>query len=64
MRLLLEGQATPAQVGSFLVAMRIKSESVSELAGLHRHSARVRAAPAGPARLGLVDIPTYGRQAG
>src|SRR5438105_1687871 len=31
MRLLLEGVATPAQVGSFLVAMRIKSESVKEL---------------------------------
>ena len=32
MRALIEGEATPAQVGAFLVAMRFKMESVTELA--------------------------------
>ena len=59
MRLLLESVATPAQVGSFLVAMRIKSESVSELAAFTA-VAREYASPLPiPPRLGLVDIPTY-----
>src|SRR2546422_2409764 len=59
MRLLLEGVATPAQVGSFLVAMRIKSESVSELAAFTA-TAREYAPPLPmPPELGLVDIPTY-----
>ena len=34
MRLLIEGQATPAQAGAFLLAMRFKMESVTELATL------------------------------
>ena len=59
MRLLLEGVATPAQVGSFLVAMRIKSESVSELAAFTA-TAREYAPPLPvPPGLGVVDIPTY-----
>ena len=32
MRALIEGKASPAQVGAFLVAMRVKMESVGELA--------------------------------
>ena len=31
---LIEGAATPAQVGAFLIAMRFKSESVTELAAM------------------------------
>lgn len=59
MRLLLEGEATPGQVGAFLLAMRIKSESVSELAAFTA-VARTYVSPlAIPADLGLVDIPTY-----
>jgi len=59
MRLLLESVATPAQVGSFLVAMRIKSESISELAAFTA-VAREYAPPLPiPPHLGLVDIPTY-----
>src|SRR5712692_4617135 len=58
-RLLLEGTATPAQVGAFLIAMRIKSESVSELAAFTA-TAREYAPPLPmPPDLGLVDIPTY-----
>ncbi|HJU05328.1 MAG TPA: hypothetical protein VJ692_09240, partial [Nitrospiraceae bacterium] len=32
MRLLIEGKASPTQAGAFLLAMRLKVESVSELA--------------------------------
>ena len=32
MTALIEGQASPAQVGAFLMAMRIKMESITELA--------------------------------
>ena len=34
MKALIEGEATPAQVGAFLMAMRIKMESVTELASM------------------------------
>jgi anthranilate phosphoribosyltransferase len=65
MRLLLEKQATPVQVGAFLLAMRIKSESVAELAALAT-SARGYVTPVAiPDSLGVVDIPTYaGKQDG
>ena len=59
MRLLLENEATPAQVGAFLLAMRNKSESVSELAAFTataREYIRPLAIPSEPP---LVDIPTY-----
>src|SRR5256885_1374467 len=58
-RLLLEGVATPAQVGSFLVAMRIKSESVSELAAFTAVTREYAPPLPVPPDLGLVDIPTY-----
>src|SRR5216117_3104819 len=59
MRLLLEGVATPAQIGSFLVAMRIKSESVSELAAFTSTAREYAPSLPVPPDLGLVDIPTY-----
>jgi anthranilate phosphoribosyltransferase len=59
MRLLLEGVATPAQVGSFLVAMRIKSESVSELAAFTAVAREYVPPLPVPPDLGVVDIPTY-----
>ena len=33
---IMEGQATPAQIGAFLTALRVKGESVDEIAGLAR----------------------------
>lgn len=59
MRLLLEGTATPAQAGAFLIAMRIKSESVSELAAFTAVAREYVPALPVPPDLGLVDIPTY-----
>lgn len=59
MRLLLEGRATPAQAGAFLIAMRIKSESVSELAAFIS-TAREYVPPLPvPPDFGHVDIPSY-----
>ena len=59
MRLLIEGQASPAQVGAFLIAMRIKVESVAELAAFT--AAAREYVPPVPVRtdLPLVDFPTY-----
>ncbi len=59
MRLMIEGTATQAQIGAFLIAMRFKSESVTELAAFTA-AARQYVAPI-PARagLGVVDVPTY-----
>lgn len=56
---LIEGEATPAQVGAFLIAVRYKTESVTELAAM---TAAVRqyvppiAVPKGAA---VVDVPSY-----
>jgi len=59
MRMLIEGQATPAQVGAFLVAMRLKMESVGELAAFTA-AAREYVKPLSvPRGLQLVDLPAY-----
>jgi anthranilate phosphoribosyltransferase len=59
MKALIEGQATPAQVGAFLVAMRFKMESVTELAAFTA-AARSYVAPVPiPQELGVVDLPSY-----
>jgi anthranilate phosphoribosyltransferase len=59
MRAIIEGDATPVQVGAFLMAMRIKTESVTELASM---TATVRSyvtpVPI-PQELGVVDLPSY-----
>src|SRR5260221_4716850 len=36
MRIVLAGAASPAQIGAFLMALRMKGESVSELVGFAR----------------------------
>ena len=59
MKALIEGDATPAQVGAFLMAMRIKMESVTELASMTA-AARSYVAPVPiPRELGVVDLPSY-----
>ncbi|MGE3977185.1 MAG: anthranilate phosphoribosyltransferase [Nitrospira sp.] len=59
MKALIEGEATPAQVGAFLIAMRFKTESVTELAALTA-AARQYVPPLTVSRdLALVDVPTY-----
>lgn len=65
MRLLLEKQATPVQMGAFLLAMRIKSESVAELAALAASARGYVKSVVIPDSFGVVDIPTYaGKQDG
>ena len=59
MKTLIEGDATQAQVGAFFLAMRIKMESVTELASFTA-TARSYVAPVSvPRELGVVDVPTY-----
>lgn len=56
---LIEGQATPAQVGAFLIAIRFKTESVTELAGFTA-AVRQYVPPLPVLRdLALVDVPSY-----
>ncbi|MBE2198074.1 MAG: anthranilate phosphoribosyltransferase [Anaerolinea sp.] len=47
MNIIMTGQATPAQIGGYLVALRMKGESVAEIAG----SARAMRANASPVHL-------------
>jgi len=59
MKALIEGEATPTQVGAFLVAMRVKMESVTELAAFTA-TARSYVAPVPvPQDIGVVDLPSY-----
>jgi anthranilate synthase/phosphoribosyltransferase len=46
---IMEGQATPAQIGAFLTALRMKGESVAEIAGCAR-AMRRSAVPVHPSR--------------
>jgi len=47
MEVIMTGQATPAQIGAFLVALRLKGETFEEIAGcaevMRRHAAAVKA---------------------
>ena len=58
MNIIMEGQATQAQIGSYLTALRMKGETVEEIAGsaesMRRHVVSV-AIPSGAARAMLVD---------
>lgn len=59
MKALVEGDATPGQVGAFLIAMRIKVESVTELAAFTAAARQYVPPLAIPRELPLVDVPTY-----
>jgi anthranilate phosphoribosyltransferase len=56
---IIEGQATAGQIGAFLMAMRIKTESIAELAAFTA-TARTCASPIQfPDSTHMVDIPLY-----
>jgi anthranilate phosphoribosyltransferase len=54
MDLIMRGHATPAQIGGFLVALRLKGETADEIAGF-AEAMRDHAVPVRPARDDLVD---------
>src|ERR1700704_4731694 len=59
MKALIEGDATPAQVGAFFMAMRIKIESVTELASMTATASSYVAPVPIPQELDVVDLPSY-----
>src|SRR5690348_3276592 len=56
---LIEGKATGAEAGAFLVAVRFKMESVTELAAFTAAARSYVAALAVSKYAGLVDVPSY-----
>jgi anthranilate phosphoribosyltransferase len=52
---ILAGKATPAQLGAFLVGLRVRGETVDEVAGFVE-SLRAAAVPVRPKSQGLVDL--------
>ncbi len=54
MAIIMEGEATPAQIGALLTALRLKGESVEEITGFAR-GMRAKSVRIAPARTPLVD---------
>jgi anthranilate phosphoribosyltransferase len=54
MDVVMAGEATPAQIGGFLVALRLKGETPDEIAGF-AEAMRARVLPVRPERTDLVD---------
>ena len=54
MSAVMRGEATPAQIGAFLVALRMKGETVDEIAGC-AEAMREHVLPVRPKRIDLVD---------
>jgi anthranilate phosphoribosyltransferase len=59
MDVIMRGQATPAQIGSYLTALRMKGETVEEIAGSAR-SMRAHVVPVRPAHRGPMLVDTCG----
>ena len=60
---IMSGEATPAQIGGFLVALRLKGETADEIAGC-AEAMRVRVLPVSPKRDDLVDTAGTGGDGG
>lgn len=61
-RMLIEQEATPAQVGALLLGLRVKVESIGELAAFTATSREYVRRVAVPRDLPLVDLPWYGEK--
>src|SRR5215203_4355438 len=59
---IMRGEATPAQIGGFLVALRLKGETVDEIAGC-AEAMREHVLPVEPTRADLVDTAGTGGDA-
>jgi len=59
---MIEGRATPFQIGAFLMAMRIKMEAVTELAAFAITTRKYVAPLSLPENLMVVDLPIYGEK--
>jgi anthranilate phosphoribosyltransferase len=60
---IMSGEATPAQIGGFLVALRLKGETADEIAGC-AEAMRAHALPVNPRRQDLVDTAGTGGDGG
>jgi anthranilate phosphoribosyltransferase len=63
MATIMAGEATPAQIGGFLVALRLKGEKADEIAGA-AEAMRAHVVPVTPARHDLVDTAGTGGDGG
>jgi anthranilate phosphoribosyltransferase len=63
METIMEGGATPAQIGGFLVALRLKGETADEIAGC-AEAMRAHVLPVRPKRTDLVDTAGTGGDGG
>ncbi len=59
---IIEGEATATQVGAFLMAMRIKTESIGELAAFTSSARRYMPSIQFPDSTHMVDLPLYGEK--
>ncbi len=59
---IIEGEATDTQVGAFLMAMRIKTESIGELAAFTSSARRYMPSIQFPDSTHMVDLPLYGEK--
>jgi len=59
---IIEGQATAGQIGAFLMAMRIKTESIGELAAFTATARKCAPPIQFPDSAHMVDLPLYGEK--